>query len=87
MVSERVGWRRRGAYLGGVVGHRVAARCGERVECDGGGGGGKEEATWRQLHAVSAFGRGRAAEPKGGIYLLKSALLGKTLWLSWLEHL
>ena len=75
MVSERVGWKRRGAYLGGVVGHDVAASCGERVGCGEGigGGGGKEEA-WQQLHNVSAFGRCRAAGPEGGIYLLKSPL-------------
>ena len=38
------------------------------------------------LHAVSAFGRSRAAEPEGGIYLLKSPFWGKTVWLSWLER-
>jgi uncharacterized protein YcfJ len=65
-----------GAYWGGVVGHDVAASRGEWVGCGGGigGGGGKEEATWQQLRAVSAFGRGRAAGPEGGIYLLKSPL-------------
>ena len=35
-----------GGLPGGVVGHRVAMRCGERVGCDGGGGGGKEEVMW-----------------------------------------
>ena len=66
-----------GGLPGGVVSHGVAAKCGERVGCgepSGGGGGGKEEAMWQQLHAVSSFGRGRAAGPKGGIYLLKSLL-------------
>ena len=45
----------------------VAARCGK--------GGrmvamvvGRKEQTWQRFHAVSRFGRARAAEPEGGVY-------------------
>jgi len=76
------GWagRRRGAYLGVVVGHGVTARCGEQVGCgdsNSGGGGGKEEAMWQQLHTVSSFGWARPLDPRVGyIYLNPISMQG-----------
>jgi hypothetical protein len=71
MVSEDGGWKQRGTHLGCLWPLRWPW-CRREVwgedGRDGGGGGGKEGTA---VTTVSAFGRGRAAEPEGGTYLLK----------------
>src|SRR6267378_6399301 len=71
------------AGCGKGVGRRwrggVAARCGKGV---GMMVVGRKEQTWQWLHAVSRFGRGRAAS---GISLLMFLAYKKPSWLSWLQ--
>ena len=86
VVSEGVSWRRRGTHLG-PCGPSVGC-CSRWRRREVWEGRRMRRGQWwwwwwegrsdvAQLHAVSAFGRSRAAESVGGIYLLKSPFLAK----------